>query len=86
MILIVVTFAAMIFSLQSYSQPSSSLVFEGPDGKLLYTPFANRGQTSEVNIIPDFSWAGYKFSQEPIPDLPVVAIVEPVAGDNRAHI
>jgi uncharacterized protein YjdB len=86
MILIVVTFAAMIFSLQSYSQPSSSLVFEGPDGKLLYTPFANRGQTSEVNIIPDFSWAGYKFSQEPIPDVPVVAILEPVAGDNRAHI
>jgi len=86
MVIIGAILTAMIVSLQSYSQPSSSLVFEGPDGKLQYTPFANRGQTNEVNIIPDFSWAGYKFSQEPIPDVPVVAVLEPIEGDNRAHI
>jgi uncharacterized protein YjdB len=83
---IMIILACMACKQELISQPSSRLVFEGPDGKLVYTPFANRGQTNEVNVIPDFSWAGYKFSQEPIPDVPVVATLEPIEGDNRAHI
>ncbi|MCD6376225.1 MAG: T9SS type A sorting domain-containing protein [Caldisericaceae bacterium] len=58
----------------------SKLVYYGPDGRLHYE------RDGEGNIIPDFSWAGYKNGQQPIPDVPVVVEIEPVAGDNTSHI
>lgn len=38
------------------------------------------------NYIPDFSQAGYKNNMEALPDVPVVLTIEPVPGDNTAHI
>ncbi len=41
---------------------------------------------SEGNRIPDFSAAGYRGGCDPIPDVPVIATIGPVAGDNTSHI
>ena len=38
------------------------------------------------NRIPDYSWAGYRRSEAPIPDMETVKTIEPVAGDNVDHI
>ncbi len=38
------------------------------------------------NRIPDFSYAGYRNSDVPIPDVPVVRTIDPLPGDNTAHI
>ena len=38
------------------------------------------------NRIPDYSWAGYRRSEAPIPDVETVKTIEPVAGDNVGHI
>ncbi len=40
----------------------------------------------EHNRIPDFSHAGYKGGGVPLPDVPVKITVDPVPGDNTAHI
>ncbi|MCC5845682.1 MAG: hypothetical protein JJU05_15640 [Verrucomicrobia bacterium] len=49
------------------------LITRGPDGKLVYRPFTNRGDK-----IIDFSYAGYKANEQPIPDVPVVKTLEPL--------
>ncbi len=41
---------------------------------------------TEQNVIPDFSYAGYKRSEAPIPDIPVVKTIFPVPGDNTQNI
>ncbi len=64
----------------------SSLVSLGASGKLDYAPYANVGQTNAVNIIPDFSFAGYKGGGIPLPFVPVAETVSPVTGDARAVI
>ncbi|MGY8656926.1 MAG: peptidoglycan-binding protein, partial [Verrucomicrobiia bacterium] len=58
----------------------SSRAFPGPDGSLVYTSDA------EGNRIPDFSVAGYQGGGVALPNLPVVANVAPIAGDNTAHL
>jgi len=57
-------------------QPTTSLVYPGVDGKLVYVT------DSLGNKIPDFSNAGYKAGGVPIPHVPIKVIVWPVAGDN----
>jgi len=49
-------------------------------GKLTYTVDAGG------NRIPDFSYAGYRNGEVNIPDIDIVQIISPVAGDNTAHI
>ena len=49
-------------------------------GKLTYAIDA------ESNRIPDFSYAGYRNGEVDIPDIDIVQIISPVAGDNTAHI
>ncbi|MEQ4721282.1 hypothetical protein [Nonomuraea sp. B19D2] len=58
----------------------SQLVYPGADGRLVYKP------DSRGKVIPDFSWAGYRNGQTPIPSVPVVKEIGPVDGDNTAHI
>lgn len=41
---------------------------------------------AEGNILPDFSKVGYASGEKPIPEVQVVEIVEPVAGDNLKNI
>ncbi|WP_194776821.1 hypothetical protein [Pararhodonellum marinum] len=56
--------------------PTTSLVYPGVDGKLMYE------EDSLGNRIPDFSHAGYKGGGVPIPYVAVKEIVWPVLGDN----
>ena len=49
-------------------------------GNLVYTPDSNG------NIIPDFSYSGYRKSEQAIPNIGVVLSIAPVAGDNTQHI
>jgi hypothetical protein len=58
----------------------SSRVHYDEDGHLVY------GQDAERNRIPDFSHAGYRNADHPIPHVPTVATISPVDGDNTAHL
>lgn len=60
--------------------PTTSLVYPGIDGKLIYVP------DSLGNIVPDFSNAGYKGGGVPIPYVQSKVIVWPVLGDNAERI
>jgi hypothetical protein len=59
---------------------TSSLVYPGKDGKLVYVA-DERG-----NRIPDFSHAGYSGGGAPLPQAPVKATVAPGEGDDGARI
>ncbi len=39
-----------------------------------------------LNSLPDFSYAGYKSAEAPLPDVAVVRTVSPIDGDNTAHL
>lgn len=60
--------------------PTTSLVYPGIDGKLVYVP------DSLGNKIPDFSNAGYKGGGVSIPMVAIKATVWPVLGDNSERI
>jgi len=60
--------------------PTTSLVYPGTDGKLVYIA------DSLGNKIPDFSNAGYKGGGVPIPYVAIKATIWPVPGDNSASI
>jgi hypothetical protein len=60
--------------------PTTSLVYPGIDGKLVYIA------DSLGNKIPDFSNAGYKGGGVSIPFVPIKAVVWPVKGDNSEKI
>jgi hypothetical protein len=67
----------------------SSLVYPGADGKLVYTPHANTGETNAVNILPDFSYAGYLDGgvKLPVGEVPVKITLSPTAsGEDRTRI
>jgi hypothetical protein len=78
--------AFLFFSMAFYSaraqdiEPTTSLVYPGADGKLVYIA------DSLGNKIPDFSNAGYKGGGVPIPTVQPKAIVWPIAGDNSDHL
>ncbi|WP_406274130.1 hypothetical protein OH799_00565 [Nocardia sp. NBC_00881] len=58
----------------------SQLVYPDANGRLVYKEDP-RGKT-----IPDFSWAGYRNAEVPLPSVPVVKEIGPISGDNTAHI
>lgn len=60
--------------------PTTSLVYPGIDGKLVYSP------DSLGNVIPDFSNAGYKGGGVSIPTVAIKATIWPVLGDNAERI
>jgi hypothetical protein len=60
--------------------PTTSLVYPGTDGRLVYIA------DSLGNIIPDFSNAGYKGGGVPIPFVPIKETLWPVPGDNSENI
>lgn len=63
---------------QKPAKPAAPLFFE--KGKLVYTP------DSLGNRIPDFSYCGYKASQQSIPAIPVKVVVPVVKGDATLRI
>lgn len=67
----------------------STLVYPGNDGKLVYIPHANNGESNAVNILPDFSHAGYLNggAKVPVGDVPVKVTLYPTAsGQDRTRI
>jgi hypothetical protein len=58
----------------------SQIVYLSEAGKLVYVP------DYKGNRVIDFSNAGYGGGGVPLPDVPTVITIEPVAGDNTAHI
>jgi len=58
----------------------SKWVERGSNGRLVYTPDA------EGDRLPDFSDVGYRSGKVPLPNVPVVIQVDPIAGDNTAQI
>ena len=69
-----------VLLIQVSAQQASKIVFEDENGFLRYVA------DSENNYIPDFSYAGYKNGEVPLPELAVVKTIAPIAGDNTAHI
>jgi hypothetical protein len=66
---------------QSYAQTwQSSRVYYGSNNKLVYVP------DTEMNIIPDFSYAGYKNGESEIPFITVIKTISPITGDNTSYI
>lgn len=67
---------------------NSSLVYPGSNGKLVYEKYANWGEDTLVNIIPDFSFAGYMKGGVPLPlDIPVKITLDPTGmEDDRVMI
>src|SRR6516164_5862128 len=65
---------------------TSSLVYPGPDGNLIYQPDARD------NRIPDFSLVGYQTGIVPLPDtpggvsVPIQVTLDPSSGDQAARI
>ena len=55
--------------------PTTSRIFPGPDGKLIYT------SDEDGNTIPDFSNAGYMGGGVAIPNIPAADTVRAVEGD-----
>ena len=72
----------LIFSYLSKAQEnwSPTHVYYGKGGKLIYTP------DEQGNIIPDFSHVGYRYGDQPIPNVPAVVEIEPIEGDDGASI
>ena len=82
--------AFLIFSLLlayiASGQSASELIYMD-QGALVYKPFAMKGQTNEVNTIPDFSFAGYMGGGVALPtDIQIEAIVNPEEGDDTQRI
>lgn len=70
-----------VFTQNIYSQNwQSEIVGFDKQNKLFYK------SDSEGNKIPDFSYAGYKNSEAPIPNVPVVKEISPINGDNTQFI
>jgi len=62
---------------------TSTLVYPGTNGKLVYEKYANQGEDTLVNIIPDFSYAGYKGGGVALPEnVPVKITLEPDGSQN----
>lgn len=71
----------MIFWSSLYPQGwQSAIVHYDGTGKLVYIPDASG------NRIPDFSHAGYKGGGVPVPAVPDMVTISPVAGDNTSNI
>ncbi len=64
----------------SQSTWQSQIVHYDGSGKLVYV------RDGSMNVIPDFSNAGYEGGGVNIPDIPVVKTISAVAGDNTAHL
>lgn len=54
---------------------NAPLVSMGPQGKLVYQPYTDKGDR-----IIDFSYCGYKASEQPIPFVPAVETLKPLPG------
>jgi len=76
----------LFVSFTTRGQNSSQLIFLD-QGELTYVPFSMKGQSNEVNTIPDFSYAGYMGGGVSLPtNISVEATVLPEDGDDTRRI
>jgi len=68
------------FAVVATSTRQSTHVFVGPDGRLVYVPYANGDR------IPDFSFAGYRGGGIALPRVATAVTVSPVRGDDGPTI
>ena len=75
----------MISDLDSVQDPTGTswLVSDSLTG-LVYTGYANQGQTDPVNMVPDYSSAGYRGGGVAIPFVPVIPAASVVLSDDGA--
>lgn len=82
---LLLTLAAALISTGAWAdtdvRPNTKLVYPGPDDKLVYKPYTDKGDT-----LPDFSNCGYGGGGVALPDAEVKATVAPVDGDDGASI
>ncbi|OAV43614.1 hypothetical protein A3850_003485 [Lewinella sp. 4G2] len=62
------------------AQESSEIVYLDAENHLRYVA------DDENNYVADFSHAGYKNGDAPLPEVPTVLTLDPITGDNTAHI
>ena len=77
---LIILFASIVALKAQDLPPTTSLVYPGTDGKLVYVT------DSLGNKIPDFLFAGYKGGGVSIPYVAVKETVWPVLGDNADNI
>jgi len=84
----VVLLFTVLFPVLNIGGQTSQLVYPGQDDKLIYSTYANRGEDIAVNILPDFSFAGYMGGGVPLPEnIPVKITLEPSGTeDDRTMI
>ncbi|MCB9082576.1 MAG: T9SS type A sorting domain-containing protein [Lewinellaceae bacterium] len=70
----------LVLGIHLVAQSPSSIVYEDAEGCLRYVA------DQEGNYIADFSMAGYRNGEVPLPVIPVVMTIGPVTGDNTAHL
>ncbi|GAA3216126.1 hypothetical protein [Nonomuraea helvata] len=76
----VANMAAMTGTAPAYADSWRSTLVHRERGRLVYA------EDAEHNRVPDFSHAGYRNGERPLPHLPVVRTIRPIEGDNTAHI
>ncbi len=69
-----------------HGDASPLVKFDPTCGKLAYGLYANEGDNRKVNLVPDFSFAGYMKGGVALPELPVVESISPISGDNHARL
>ncbi len=68
-------------------EPTTNMIFLNGDGSLGYNLYANQGERIKVNVVPDFSTAGYKKGGVAIPNIDDIKIeLTAVEGDNLSQI
>lgn len=67
--------------------PTTNMIFLNGDGSLGYNLYANQGERQKVNVVPDFSLAGYKKGGVAIPVVNDIKItLTATNGDNLSQI
>jgi hypothetical protein len=68
-------------------EATTNMIFLNGDGSLGYNTYANQGERNKVNVVPDFSSAGYKKGGVAIPVVDDVKLtLEAIVGDNLPQI
>jgi|GEM_PF-1572284 len=78
---------AYLYPARTEAAESELVYMDG--GSLHYETYANEGETNTVNVLPDFSYAGYMGGGVALPEraaIPVKSTLYPSSGDNTGQI
>lgn len=83
-VVLTVVLCSLLFPSDLLGQDASLVSIQ--NGGLVYSTFPMTGQTAAVNVIPDFSHAGYKGGGVVLPNVPVVKTLSPSGGEDLLAI